>query len=552
MDERTHVETIEFLSGEKYSALFGKFQSVTFEKGEFDSFLLKAAGADDENHYHVRLKDGEDKKYEDLLKKFTDEVNASFLNESEEKKRFNTLEIKDKLKAFLMQKNHRLISDLYAIPKDFYIEGRLLCGVSLNQIRGDVTNNKKFSKYLKEYLHSKTAIVEIPVQTVKYKKEEEVHNEEDERNGIVYDNTSSPFDAEAEVRNMNNGDFDTDESIIEPKGLDFRYSQSTALTFPPPRKRIQTTKQPQQLTLDFTNLKNEENEFRADNGRKDSNLRGGIEPNYHRTSNGKQGDIRKGGDSIGNRLQPSPQNHRGEPIQDTIAGEKGDDGGVLGAVRFAEGMGERGRPANEGDGAGISRGEDGSGIGGGEYVVRGVGGVETGHDSSLQSGVVRKGIGDVHLNEDEFGTRDERIVSGNGGVGNDNTVRRIHVEDHEEAEEVEAEVFNESAFLDSEHHVEIPKAGTISAFKANVRAIRTLSEIIERNDFRPTIEEQEILKKFTGFGGTTTKFVLAYSESASQYMGGRSSVATDALNDLKSEGLLSDEEVVEINSFKRI
>lgn len=93
--------------------------------------------------------------------------------------------------------------------------------------------------------------------------------------------------------------------------------------------------------------------------------------------------------------------------------------------------------------------------------------------------------------------------------------------------------------------MQVPKAGTLAAYKANVKAIATLADIIGRGDFKPTSQEQETLKRFTGFGGLTIRFVVQHSRLLDW---NNKRMADSTFEELKKDGLISDEEIAEAKS----
>lgn len=368
----------------------------------------------------------------------------------------------------------------------------------------------------------------------------------DNPDSVVTDNSSSPYDDELTVR-ANDGPFEADPVTITPM-------VEPMAPVRPMLKPAPSSNNPSQLLLQFAeegeddnkknnNLKNNDHGRTEDNGTEIQDIRPGTGQGNGRHQHDNEGGERKprntGADRGEPDMVPSPQ------ATESYArpSEKGDDGdnGALseGPLRVGRGGG-RTTPS---DGGGVHSGQGGTHPGRGRDDVHSLGGTPSGTDEDIRPAVVRGGVEDLPAPADGNGEVDARIPGGVDRQGDGDRTRQDVVEDA--AAPSERIIFNEDAYIDSEHDVQVPKAGTLAAYKANVKAIATLADIIGRGDFKPTSQEQETLKRFTGFGGLTIRFVVQHSRLLDW---NNKRMADSTFEELKKDGLISDEEIAEAKS----
>ena len=368
----------------------------------------------------------------------------------------------------------------------------------------------------------------------------------DNPDSVVTDNSSSPYDDELTVR-ANDGPFEADPVTITPM-------VEPMAPVRPTLKPAPSSNNPSQLLLQFAeegeddnkknnNLKNNDHGRTEDNGTEIQDIRSGTGQGNGRHQHDNEGGERKprntGADRGEPDMVPSPQ------ATESYArpSEKGDDGdnGALseGPLRVGRGGG-RTTPS---DGGGVHSGQGGTHPGRGRDDVHSLGGTPSGTDEDIRPAVVRGGVEDLPAPADGNGEVDARIPGGVDRQGDGDRTRQDAVEDA--AAPSERIIFNEDAYIDSEHDVQVPKAGTLAAYKANVKAIATLADIIGRGDFKPTSQEQETLKRFTGFGGLTIRFVVQHSRLLDW---NNKRMADSTFEELKKDGLISDEEIAEAKS----
>jgi len=301
---------------------------------------------------------------------------------------------------------------------------------------------------------------------------------EEEDDSLVYDNTSNEFDSEAIVHSFD-GPFElTEPHVFIPEDViaDFIYEQ----------EKIE-----ENGTDQNTGLENEglfAGNGKADEPGQDNNGSSVQQPGRTASNQQKPTDSHHGNDAGGN----TEHDPRGNQVDNSGNQER-----PVGVAVGGQGN-KNGKPSGEGSGSGNGGFHN-------EADVRGDSGATTTTPSEPQPNVVLSGSGSVHPNAEQSAEGGNTVHSGtDDGVRADNPVREGVVE-------AEPVIYNEGAYIDSEHDVVIPKAGTLEAYNANIEAIKTLTAIIKRGDFDVTDEEKETLKKYTGFGGQTTKFITQHS-----------------------------------------
>lgn len=364
----------------------------------------------------------------------------------------------------------------------------------------------------------------------------------DNPDSVVTDNSSSPYDDELTVR-ANDGPFEADPvTIIEPEEPSWQR---------PTLKQRPSRKNPSQLLLQFAeegnddnkrnnNLKNNDHGRRKDNGTEVQDIRPGAGQGDGGLQHDNEGGERKPQDTGADRgepdMVPSPQATESYPR----ASEKGDDGDNGALSEGPRRVGRGGGRTTPSDGGGVDSGQGGAHPGRSRDDVHSLGGTPSGTDEDLRPAMVRGGVDDLPAPARRNGEVDARITSGVDHQGDGDRTRQDAVEDADAP--TERTIFNEDAYIDSEHDVQVPKAGTLAAFKANVKAIATLADIIERGGIQPTKQEQETLKRFTGFGGLTIRFVVQHSRLLDwNYR----RMAEGTFEEMKKDGLISDEEIAE-------
>ena len=361
----------------------------------------------------------------------------------------------------------------------------------------------------------------------------------DNPDSVVTDNSSSPYDDELTVR-ANDGPFEADPVTITPM-------VEPMAPVRPTLKPAPSSNHPSQLLLQFAeegeddnkknnNLKNNDHGQSKNNGAEVQDIRSGTGQRDGGLQHDNEGGERKPQDTGADRGEPNMGSAPLPSESDTRPGKKGNDGDNGDLPEGPIGMGQGGGRTASSDGDSINSGQGGSRIGGNRDDVHSLGGTPSGTDEDIRPAMVRTGGDDLPASENGNGEVDARDGSGVDDQRDGDRTRQDVVEEKEKV------IFNEDAYIDSEHNVLIPKAGTLVAFKANVKAITTLANIIERGDFSPSAEEQETLKSFTGFGGLTTRFVVQYSRLLDWNY---KNMANETLADLKKEGLISDEEIAE-------
>lgn len=420
---------------------------------ERNSFLLRSV--DEEmrgNHCFIIYENGSDDKLRRMLKALKD------LYRGETALPLQIHHFSPSTVAFYRQLKGKNMPTLMSLPKENYIEARLLCGARLAEIVHEVKGDAYQENRLREFLN-------VRVQDDGFQREKRV----------VEDPTAGIYDAESEVERMN-GPFEYVEMVTPIAKLLIDNNEIPSDNGKEERNRIEATEVQRR---DVESASKESNDpvigtqFAAD----------------------ASGDQRQSGDSYSDGVSIHPSaNDEG---RDAVGGEPAREGSFR--------MGGRG-VQDEGDAAGIHPGGSGENGTDNQADVRRNGGTSSGVDGDLRLDVVHEGVKSVHEDAKRTGLQDDELRGDSNNFGNGDGLHQVTVE--------EDVIHNENIYLDSEHsNVVIPKAGTLSAFKANVRAIRTLADIIRRGDVQTSREEQETLKMFTGFGGQTTRFIAKYSSS---------------------------------------
>ena len=365
----------------------------------------------------------------------------------------------------------------------------------------------------------------------------------DNNDSVVTDNSSSPYDDELTVR-ANDGPFEADPVTITP-------AEEPMAPARPTLKPVPSRRHPSQLLLQFAeegnddknnNLKNNDHGRRKDIGTEVQDIRpgagqadGGLQ---HNNEGGEPKPQVAGSDRGEPDMVPSPQATASNP-RPSKEGDDGDNGALSEGSRR---VGQGGGRTTPSDGGGVDSGQGSAHPGRSRDDVHSLGGTPSGTDGDIRPAVVRGGVDDLQAQAHRNGEVDARIPSGIDRQGDGDRTRQDVVDVEDADAPSERVIFNEDAYIDSEHDVQVPKAGTLAAYKANVKAIATLADIIERGGIKPTKQEQETLKRFTGFGGLTTRFVVQHSRLLDwNYR----RIADETFEELKKDGLISDEEITE-------
>lgn len=311
--------------------------------------------------------------------------------------------------------------------------------------------------------------------TLSTKEEEtEVSATDDSEDEVVRDNTSNTTDAEYEVAQTYNGPFES----TAPIAVDL-----------PEDERI----------LDNINTQNLEDDGKGkDNKLEAAGLFAGDAPAHEEGKNDNKSGVQQGGKPADNRREPSGSNNGDGGTGRSGQDQSGDKVDHSGDKVGSDGMGVGGhgdknrKPSGKNNGSRI-------GGSGNQSAVHSDSGTATTTTAEPQSEVVSGGSDPIHQDTRKSDGEDAAYTSTVDGIGDDNRGGEEPV------------IYNTGAFIDSEHEVVIPKAGTLEAYNANVEAIRTLTDIIRRGDLDVTREEQEILKKYTGFGGQSTVHIQMHS-----------------------------------------
>lgn len=311
-------------------------------------------------------------------------------------------------------------------------------------------------------------------------KEEEtmVSAPEDREEEVVRDNTSNATDAEYEVAQTYNGPFE----LTAPIAVDL-----------PEDGRILDN-----ININTQNL--EDNGKGKDNKPEAAGLFAGDDPAHEEGKNDHESGVQQGRKPADHSRKPSGSHHG-----DGVTGRSGEDqsGDKVNDPRDqvgSDGMGVGGhgdkdrQPGGENNGRSVGGSDN-------QTAVHSDSGTATTPASEPQSEVVSAGSDPLHRDTRESDGEDAGYTGSVDSVGNDN--RRS---------DEQPVIYNTDAFIDSEHNVEIPKAGTVEAYNANIEAINTLTAIIRRGTLDVSDEEKEKLKKYTGFGGQSTRFIQQHSK----------------------------------------
>lgn len=297
---------------------------------------------------------------------------------------------------------------------------------------------------------------------------------EDNEEEVERDNTSNTTDAEYVVAQTYNGPFES----------------TTPITIDIPEESV--------LLNDINNKNVEKNGKGQDNKPEDAGLFAGNAPTPEKGTNNKQSGVQQGGKPADNSREPSGSHHgngvTGRSGQDQSGDKVDDSGNKVGS----DGMGVR----RHGDKDRKPSGENnGSRTGGSDNkaAVHSDSRTATKPASEPQPDVVSGGSDPLHRDTKQTDGEDAGYPGSIDGIGNDNRGSEEPV------------IYNTDAYIDSEHNVDIPKAGTAEAYNANIEAIQTLTSIIRRGTLDVSDDEKEKLKKYTGFGGQTTRFLQQHS-----------------------------------------
>lgn len=312
--------------------------------------------------------------------------------------------------------------------------------------------------------------------TLSTKEEEtEVSATDDSEDEVVRDNTSNTTDAEYEVAQTYNGPFES----TAPIAVDL-----------PEDERI----------LDNINTQNlEDNGKGKDNKLEAAGLFAGDAQSPEKGKDDNKSGVQQGGKPADNSREPSGSNNGDGGTGRSGQDQSGDKVDHSGDKVGSDGMGVGGhgdknrKPSGKNNGSRI-------GGSGNQSAVHSDSGTATTSTAEPQSEVVSGGSDPIHQDTRKSDGEDAAYTSTVDGIGDDNRGGEEPV------------IYNADAYLDSEHSVEIPKAGTVEAYNANIEAIRTLTNIIRRGTLDVSDDEKEKLKKYTGFGGQSTRFIQQHSK----------------------------------------
>ena len=311
--------------------------------------------------------------------------------------------------------------------------------------------------------------------TLSTKEEEtEVSATDDSEDEVVRDNTSNTTDAEYEVAQTYNGPFES----TAPIAVDL-----------PEDERI----------LDNINTQNlEDNGKGKDNKLEAAGLFAGDAQSPEKGKDDNKSGVQQGGKPADNSREPSGSNNgdggTGRSGQDQSGDKVDDSGNQVGSDGMGVGRhGDKDRkPSGENNGSRTGGSDN-------KAAVHSDSRTATKPASEPQPEVVSGGSDPLHRDTKQTDGEDAGYPGSIDGIGNDNRGSEEPV------------IYNTDAYIDSEHNVDIPKAGTAEAYNANIEAIQTLTSIIRRGTLDVSDDEKEKLKKYTGFGGQTTRFLQQHS-----------------------------------------
>ena len=297
---------------------------------------------------------------------------------------------------------------------------------------------------------------------------------EDNEEEVERDNTSNTTDAEYVVAQTYNGPFES----------------TTPITIDIPEESV--------LLNDINNQNVEKNGKGQDNKPEDAGLFAGNAPTPEKGTNNKQSGVQQGGKPADNSREPSGSHHgngvTGRSGQDQSRDKVDDSGNQVGSDGMGVGRhGDKDRkPSGENNGSRTGGSDN-------KAAVHSDSRTATKPASEPQPEVVSGGSDPLHRDTKQPDGEDAGYPGSIDGIGNDNRGSE------------ESVIYNTDAYIDSEHNVDIPKAGTAEAYNANIEAIQTLTSIIRRGTLDVSDDEKEKLKKYTGFGGQTTRFLQQHS-----------------------------------------
>lgn len=446
---------------------------------------------------------------------------------------------------------------LLSLPRENYIEMRLLCGATLNQIAEEVKGDKYNTLRIEEFKKQWEVMRMFPLKEGEKSDYENIHIETKKRkDGSLYNSVSDMYGREiGELIKVQNGIRDTyninlryphdlsvrikeilGEEKVEFSSLDVfseilddhfsnlsqreemedneeeverdntsnttdaeyvvaqtyngPFESTTPITIDIPEESV--------LLKDINNKNVEKNGKGQDNKPEDAGLFAGDAPTPEKGTNNKQSGVQQGGKPADNSREPSGSHHgngvTGRSGQDQSGDKVDDSGNQVGSDGMGVGRhGDKDRkPSGENNGSRTGGSDN-------KAAVHSDSRTATKPASEPQPEVVSGGSDPLHRDTKQTDGEDAGYPGSIDGIGNDNRGSEEPV------------IYNTDAYIDSEHNVDIPKAGTAEAYNANIEAIQTLTSIIRRGTLDVSDDEKEKLKKYTGFGGQTTRFLQQHS-----------------------------------------
>lgn len=446
---------------------------------------------------------------------------------------------------------------LLSLPRENYIEMRLLCGATLNEIAEEVKGDKYNTLRIEEFKKQWEVMRMFPLKEGEKSDYENIHIETKKRkDGSLYNSVSDMYGREiGELIKVQNGIRDTyninlrypqdlsvrikeilGEEKVEFSSLDVfseilddhfsnlsareeredneeeverdntsnttdaeyvvaqtyngPFESTTPITIDIPEESV--------LLNDINNKNVEKNGKGQDNKPEDAGLFAGNAPTHEKGTNNKQSGVQQGGKPADNSREPSGSHHgngvTGRSGQDQSGDKVDDSGNQVGSDGMGVGRhGDKDRkPSGENNGSRTGGSDN-------KTAVHSDSRTATKPASEPQPEVVSGGSDPLHRDTKQPDGEDAGYPGSIDGSGNDNRGSEEPV------------IYNTDAYIDSEHNVDIPKAGTADAYNANIEAIQTLTSIIRRGTLDVSDDEKEKLKKYTGFGGQTTRFLQQHS-----------------------------------------
>lgn len=446
---------------------------------------------------------------------------------------------------------------LLSLPRENYIEMRLLCGATLNEIAEEVKGDKYNTLRIEEFKKQWEVMRMFPLKEGEKSDYENIHIETKKRkDGSLYNSVSDMYGREiGELIKVQNGIRDTYninlrypqdlsvriKEILGEEKVDFSsldvfseilddhfsnlsareemedneeeverdntsnttdaeyvvaqtyngpFESTTPITIDIPEESV--------LLNDINNKNVEKNGKGQDNKPEDAGLFAGDAPTPEKGTNNKQSGVQQGGKPADNSREPSGSHHgngvTGRSGQDQSGDKVDDSGNQVGSDGMGVGRhGDKDRkPSGENNGSRTGGSDN-------KAAVHSDSRTATKPASEPQPEVVSGGSDPLHRDTKQTDGEDAGYPGSIDGIGNDNRGSEEPV------------IYNTDAYIDSEHNVDIPKAGTAEAYNANIEAIQTLTSIIRRGTLDVSDDEKEKLKKYTGFGGQTTRFLQQHS-----------------------------------------